>query len=211
MTCLGVLDRMLEADASELRGQGDTAVAIHVRECAKCRAVAELFVRGTDALSHSLTEIPVEMTGKRPRAFARPARLAAIAGLAAAVSVIAVRDWSGPAVPPTIVMQPVTVTPAISPRVAVADPVRRAVTRRGSTRTARAPVPTGRTTQPSAVTVAPTVVAAVQPALAVPPIRLAPTPRPPLGDSVSADPPAGKRASIMRTDRPGVTVVWLYD
>jgi hypothetical protein len=66
-----------------------------------------------------------------------------------------------------------------------------------------------RAVEVAAVTVAPTVVAAHDPPVPVVPVKLDVAPRESLGSGVAVDPPAGKRADIIRTERPGVTVVWL--
>ena len=62
-----------------------------------------------------------------------------------------------------------------------------------------------------AVKVEPTRMTPAQRAVRVTPVRLDGTPKPPLGDRVAVEPPAGTRASIIRTDHPGVTVIWLHD
>jgi hypothetical protein len=52
----------------------------------------------------------------------------------------------------------------------------------------------------------------ITPAPSVEPVRVDETPVPaPLGNEVRADPPAGKRATIIRTPTPNVTVVWLSE
>ena len=210
MTCSLMLDRMLEADLDELRGWGESVVATHVRGCTRCRDVANQLVRDTGGLSQSIRALP-EATPARRRSVALPARAAAMAGLAAAVVLIVVRNTGRPTGSHTatsaVVMQPVTVSPPVAPSVIVAGVAPRAQTRRASTRVARVVLPTGRAIQPSAVTVEPT----AQRAVAVLPVRIAPAPQQPLGNTVTVEPPAGKRANIIRTDRPGLTVVWLYD
>lgn len=40
MSCERMRDRLLEAELPELRGEGDTHLARHVRTCARCRAAA---------------------------------------------------------------------------------------------------------------------------------------------------------------------------
>lgn len=214
MTCAVMLDRMLDADLGELRGQGESAVAVHLRECTRCRAVANRLVRDTSRLAHFIRTTPATVTVRRRRSIAMPARAVAMVGLAAAVAAILVRYTDRPAdlssAKSGLVMQPAIVSPPAGPTI-VAAGATRAQTRRASNRLARVPLPTGRPIRPLAVTVEPTVVASVQPAIAVLPVRIAPAPQEPLGNTVAADPPAGKRANIIRTDRPGVTVVWLYE
>ena len=62
----------------------------------------------------------------------------------------------------------------------------------------------------AAVTPAPVLVAALEPPVAVAPVRLDVPPRDPLGIGVAVHPPTGTRADILRTADPSVTVVWLY-
>jgi len=210
-----MLDRMLEADVGELCGRGESAVAAHVRECTRCRAVANQLVRDTSGLSQVIRATPAGVTLRRRRSTAAPARAAAIVGLAAAVAGILVRYMDRPTDSYTaksrVVMQPVMVSPSAAPSIVAVGAAPRVQTRRASNRVARVPLPTGRLIQPLAVTVEPTVAASAQPAIAVLPVRIAPAPQQPLGNTVAADPPVGKRATIIRTDRPGVTVVWLYE
>jgi hypothetical protein len=214
MTCAVMLDRMLEADVGELRGQGESAVAAHLRECTRCRTVANRLVRDTSGLADFIRTTSAPVTVRRRHSIAMPARVVAMVGLAAAVAAILVRYTDRPADSSSaksgLVMQPVMVSPPAAPSIVVAGAAR-VQTRRASNRLARVPLPTGRPTQPLAVTVEPTVVASVQPAIAVLPVRLNPAPQQPLGNTVAADPPAGKRANIIHTDHPGVTVVWLYE
>jgi anti-sigma factor RsiW len=50
------LDRLLEADSLELRGQGEGELARHVRECPRCTAVAEKLLEGQAELAARLDE-----------------------------------------------------------------------------------------------------------------------------------------------------------
>lgn len=220
MTCSMMLDRMLEADVHELSGRGETDIASHVRACPRCRAVAEALVRDTDELSRAVRATRTATTVRRRRLAAVPARVAAmtaLAGLAAAVAVIVLRRADRPtgshtAAGAPVVAQLVAVMPPVVARGvgAAPDAPPLGATRRPSNRVARVARPTGRAIRPSAVTVEPTVVASAQRAVAVLPVRIVPPPRQPLGNTVTAEPPAGRRANIIPTDRPGVTVVWLY-
>ena len=53
-TCRAMLARMLEADLGDLTGRGDDALAMHVRECVTCRAVADRLARDTELLARSI-------------------------------------------------------------------------------------------------------------------------------------------------------------
>lgn len=54
MTCLEARAALLEADLEELRGTADTSLALHLRDCADCRAGAERILRVEDALGRRL-------------------------------------------------------------------------------------------------------------------------------------------------------------
>jgi len=56
MKCSEAFQVMLEADAEELRGTGETPLARHLRECPSCAAMAEGILRGQEALSRALVE-----------------------------------------------------------------------------------------------------------------------------------------------------------
>ena len=209
MTCTMVLDAMLEADLDELRLDGDTPLSLHLRTCARCRAVAGRLAVDTDALARLVTTVRVEQHGRRTRVGAWRLQAAAVAAVAAGV-VIVLRvprpvsaPAEAPALPSPLVMRPVRVTPSIS------APARRT---RPAIRTARrAP---HRDLGPAivAATVEVAATPAIRPERAVPvaPVPLEVGPRSSLGDGVAVDPPPGRRATIIPTDQPGVTVVWLH-
>ncbi len=54
MNCEIALDRMLEAEPAELRGELDTDLARHLSQCARCHAVAEEIVAGEARLASGL-------------------------------------------------------------------------------------------------------------------------------------------------------------
>jgi len=211
MTCMPMLDRMLEADVSDLLGRGDSVVAAHVRECVRCRAIAEQLVADTrDLASAATTTIVAEPTSTKRAP--RRAYVLAASGIAAMIVVLAFRHRGEASRAATsIVMRPVEVQPPAGVPIAPTSPVRLVSPKRSaSNRVGRTAQPTGRPVDPLRVHAERTVVAAADRAVAVLPVRIAPTPQQSLGDTVSVDPSPGKRASVMRTDRPGVTVVWLY-
>lgn len=53
-TCDDALQAFLEAEPSELRGEGESALAAHVRTCPRCAAVAGELVAGEGALARAL-------------------------------------------------------------------------------------------------------------------------------------------------------------
>lgn len=54
MNCDVAREEMLVADLHELRGEGDTELATHVRTCAECRKRAEIILGEYDTLRTSL-------------------------------------------------------------------------------------------------------------------------------------------------------------
>ena len=54
MNCDVAREEMLVADLHELRGEGDTDLAMHVRSCAECRRRAEIILGEYDTLRASL-------------------------------------------------------------------------------------------------------------------------------------------------------------
>ena len=90
MTCDSMRERILGADLAELRGETDTPLAKHLRECDACRSVADKIVQAEAELGVALDTMA---TGVRTRHTTAPRRrlghwavlvpLAAAAGLAA--------------------------------------------------------------------------------------------------------------------------------
>lgn len=87
MRCQDALERMLEAEPSALRGDdtADPGLARHLRECARCRAVADALVEELDALDAGLDHVARPSRAPRRRSVATWAPLAAAAVLAAAL------------------------------------------------------------------------------------------------------------------------------
>ena len=54
MLCRDALRALLEAEPLELKGEGESAVAAHVRECSECRAAAEVLLTGEESLAETL-------------------------------------------------------------------------------------------------------------------------------------------------------------
>ena len=117
MSCEQARDAMLDAEPDELRGVGASALAAHVRECARCRAAAATLLGGTAALARALDDgvaarardvLPMPVGARSRRA--RPALAAAIPLAAAAALAllfvgrgVLVRDRIGPYTPPVSV------------------------------------------------------------------------------------------------------------
>lgn len=57
-TCATFRDRMLEADPPELRGEGDSPLARHLRVCASCARAAEVLLEETARLDTFLGDGP---------------------------------------------------------------------------------------------------------------------------------------------------------
>ena len=102
MTCKESVRAMLSVERAELRGEGDSALAVHVRSCPACARRAALLESTSSLLA---TTITAHSPGrKRERQFSAPKRLRRRIGLsllplaAAAVAVLLVRrDSGGPA------------------------------------------------------------------------------------------------------------------
>jgi hypothetical protein len=223
MTCLTMLDRMLEADLDELDGRGDSALAGHVRECARCQAVAKQLRLDTSRLGDVVQQARPSRPPAGPARRAGGSRTVRVGawGVAAVMALMAVRAWHRTGTPSA---GPVGRTPtATDATVEVANASRDTVgERHDGTRissSGRQPAATGRdsgspvmTATPPAVRVEPVSLRPLTPVAAVEAVRLDVTPAaPPLGTEVQADPPRGMRATIIRTPSPSVTVVWLSE
>ena len=225
MTCAAMVEQMLEADLGELTAGGGTELARHLSECPKCRAVADRMVQDTRTLARSILPMGIEpavATARRRRRFAQST---AFAGIAAALVIMALpgrRRVDPPPRPRTVAMRPVTVVPPTTIAGIVEPTPPSAIVSRSRRTALRRTTPFDRTTRPLrseiahavvsvAVKVEPTRMTPAQRAVRVTPVRLDGTPKPPLGNRVAVEPPAGTRASIIRTDHPGVTVIWLHD
>ena len=92
MNCDVAREEMLVADLHELRGEGDTDLAMHVRTCAQCRRQAEIILGEYDTLRTSLgglephtetAQVTPIRTARKPRRYLWiPLPLAAAAVLA---------------------------------------------------------------------------------------------------------------------------------
>jgi len=186
MTCHTMLERMLAAEPDELLGRGETALAVHLRECGRCRAVAHQLLQETGALVNAMARdarpvapVPPLSAGRR-----RWTRQRAVVGgvLAVAGMVVAALLWS----PPRDV-QPGPATPTLAPAAPAPGVVNG--------------LPMGAERYPAARPIMAEAVAGA--AVTTSPERLAPA-------TLIVRPPSGVRAAVLQTANPTITVVWLY-
>lgn len=226
MICETMRERLLEAELDELAGIGSSPVAVHVRECAWCRAVAERLIADSRLLGAEIARLSVHASPRADVASRRRARrrgYLAIGTLAAAALAFVIATRSGHRevgpVAPVIADAASTVAPSRAAR-ASAPGAPAAVSARGANADETAPLTTTMPVARSRIA-RPPLEHAVQPrplpeAQPVSPTPLVPRPAPqPLvvADArslVAVAPPPGKRAAIMRTPDPAITVVWLY-
>ena len=57
INCDAAFERLLEADPAELAGQGDSELAVHVRECARCQTAGAKLLGGQEQLAAALTQM----------------------------------------------------------------------------------------------------------------------------------------------------------
>ena len=128
MKCENALDRMFEAEPGSLRGDGsDPELSAHLRDCARCRAVAATLARELAALDEGIGALadPGTRAGRRPgrrdgrrlrRAMGRAWVPLAAAAALAALLVLGRGDDIDPGAPVGVE------APAFEPRVAVTLP-----------------------------------------------------------------------------------------
>lgn len=83
MRCETALERMLEAEPAELRGEVDTEMARHIAGCARCGAVAAAMLAEANALDAALGEYAAALAGTTDADRTAAARVAADAALTA--------------------------------------------------------------------------------------------------------------------------------
>jgi hypothetical protein len=76
MNCDEARRALLEADPAELRGTGTGALALHLRDCASCRADAERILEGTAALNTAIGQAAAARPAPGVPALRRRARAA---------------------------------------------------------------------------------------------------------------------------------------
>ena len=197
MNCDHCQDLMLEADPAMLTGRGEGELPEHLRSCLTCRRMAAAIVRDTRMLA-SVVE-------RRRPAWRGPA---AVAGLAAAVLLLAIGLQQRRHAPSQTAAAAVPRASRVAPAVRPTDT---------SSRLAAAPSqPTA--SSPAAVAARPPrglrrpirAVAYQPTAFVATPIRVIARASDQAEPMVSVRPPAGRRAAVFRTPSPGVTIVWLY-
>src|SRR5256885_16949362 len=84
MDCATARERMLEADPDELRGEDDSEVAAHLRDCAACRARAAAILAAEAEMASALDALAAPRSGARVVPLRRKASVVrrAAAGLA---------------------------------------------------------------------------------------------------------------------------------
>ena len=191
MTCALALEKLLEAEPSELSANERTPLGEHLRGCARCHRVATQVMRDTRQLAVALEAAAVRRPVPRTRRVSF-APVFVVAALAFAV-VLRVRpaesppdlEPTGSAPSATPVVASPSAAPNVSP-VAAHPPGVRPAARRPFAR---------------AVPIAPV-------RLAPPDLRVSP-PSVEMSD-VTVTPPPGTRATVMHTSNPKLVVVWLH-
>lgn len=86
--CGQVRELMLEAEPAELRGAGDTQVALHVRRCGPCRGLATRMLNAQQELETALAELTTQRVPHQTRWFNRRHAIRAMGALAAAAALV---------------------------------------------------------------------------------------------------------------------------
>jgi hypothetical protein len=184
MNCDRALVALLDAELPGLVA-GTTPLALHVRDCSRCRRVADQFIVDTHLLAMALPA----PSSRRQRSI-RTHVMAPLALAASLLVMVAVQEQGGtPASPVAAMLPPVVIAP--SPVVARIEPVTPSTPRRAGREFPR-------TVPIAAVKLDGSVSLAVKPLEAIP------------NRTVSVTPPAGTRAVVMQTSDPKLVVVWLY-
>lgn len=231
MNCNEALERLLDAEPGELHGNGDTALVSHVRTCRRCGALARQLLADTDDFSLALTAVRRTSPVRRRSSPLVFGSLLATGVAALMLVVIVPRAWRSSAVdslrvidsaPAAVTAEPAAIATAptdtaqvesSSPgttRLAAPSPSQRTPSPRTASRPTASRPPSSR--QPPAASTLRAYPAAIalsatrfeSSPVAPPPARLQPA------STVVVDAPAGRRAAVMRTDNPKLTVVWLY-
>jgi len=84
--CETALDRMLEAEPAELRGDADTELTRHTAGCGRCSAVAAALLAQADAVDAAISEYAAAVAGVTEAERTTAARVAADAALTAIVA-----------------------------------------------------------------------------------------------------------------------------
>lgn len=191
MNCASVLESLLDAELSEIAGEGNSALAEHLRSCERCRRLAEQLLVDTRLLA---TAIPAAVMSPRLSRRTRYAVLAP-AGVIAALLVVTMSRSARQADAPATIAQVVPETAVVSSVPSLSrTPVVRSTQPRVTASTLRA--------FPRPVAVAPVRMESSMGSSTTIPVSMSST--------VSVDPPAGVRAAVLHTSNPKLVVVWLY-
>lgn len=201
MTCDDILVRLLEADTDELEGRGSSDVAVHVRNCPKCQAVAKAVLDETARLGAAVAraDAPRRVPRRRHVPVFVPAGLAVAAGLA----MFALRPTSDATVEAgadaVVAAAPVVATApsedTVQPRV-LARPARVPATPVFASSVDITPVATPDPVQPNEVG----------------PPMVDPAEAPDLvADRVIVTPPRGSDARVTQARNSKITIVWITD
>ncbi len=202
MTCAEALESLLQADPSDLAGQGRSPLSQHVRECVRCQRLAGQVLDDTHLLASAVSLPTFRPQPPQPPQPLRRRQWSPVfvipAALATAIVAIAVlRPREVATVEKVVSLAPVTVAP-VSVAVIKAQVDARAET--------RAPA------LPASVHLG----KAFPPPVPVAPVRLEQPARvvvdAPVGaaQAVAVAPPPGTRAAVLHTSDPKLVVVWLY-
>ena len=210
MNCNAALAGLLDAEPSELAGIGSTPIALHVRSCAKCEAVASRLLAETRALALAVNYKPtLDLTPLSSRERPRPAIVlaASIGSIAAFVLVGFIVEYSLRA---RIEAGPISQgTGAASSTADSPGPAARR--KRVAARDAFvAPLPDTAAARVHYVTAVPAAPVAYTPSAVDQTAANPANARIDDGSSVSVDLPAGRRVTVMRGRFPSITVVWTY-
>ena len=215
MICDVMLDRMLEAEPAELAGAGDSALARHLRTCARCRGVAHQLradsSRLAGAVAHEGKATVLHIADVRAsRLYPRYVTAKSVGAVLVAAALLfmlvprvetPVSDAAGRSIGSNAAPGWTGSAPLAPPRV---DSPSSAVARAPAEPRRFAPHAFAR---PEAVQAVP-IVAVASSRVGV--REIASRRSAENEASVVVTPPSGMRAAVMRGSAPGVTVVWLH-
>jgi hypothetical protein len=187
MKCENSLVLLLEAEREELEGRGTSEVAAHVRECARCGAVAARLLADTEVLAAHAAAGGVEARALR-RVVSRPLVFGCALAAAATIAMLLMpaRDVPGHVQTAARVSSAPATIPALSMPLTQPKPLVRVHEARFADAIAATPVRfvTSQTSEQQA----------------------------PASDfnGVSVAPPPGVRSTVLATRNAKITVVWLY-
>jgi anti-sigma factor RsiW len=75
MNCTEARELLLEAELAELRGEGESEVARHIRDCARCQSMAREIVEQEGALAQALAGVRPQVSADTVAAAAATAKV----------------------------------------------------------------------------------------------------------------------------------------